>query len=117
MSYATPAELIERLGADEAAKLADRRTPFTVRGAGLARAARGESIADLSANEQAATAEAVANITQALRDASDTIDGYIAARAQLPLASTPRVLTRLAVELGRVYLRRGEATEEMRRLG
>ncbi len=43
-------------------------------------------------------------VTQAIDDASATIDGYIGGRYRLPLPTVPRVLTRIACDLARYFL-------------
>jgi phage gp36-like protein len=52
-------------------------------------------------------------IEQALADAQAEIDGYVATRYQLPLAETPALLRRVAVDLAlaRLYARRDLTTE------
>lgn len=52
-------------------------------------------------------------IEQALADAQAEIDGYLATRYRLPLAATPTLLRRLAVDLAlyRLYARRDLSTE------
>ena len=90
MSYATPAEVIESRGRNDIGVLA-----------GL----------DGNGDPDSAV------IQKALDDASDEIDTYIAAKYQLPLATTPKVLTRIAIDIA-VYRMAPEAdklTEERRR--
>ena len=72
MSYATPAQVTERHGADAVLLLTDRD---------------GDGVADTGA------------IERALADASAEIDTYLAAKYQLPLSETPSVLTRLAADI------------------
>ena len=77
MTYATQSDLVERFGADELVQLTNRLG--------------GQSI------------DAVV-LGRALLDADAEIDGYLATRYTLPLASTPAVLVRLAADLARYQL-------------
>lgn len=52
-------------------------------------------------------------IEAALNDAKATIDGYLAARYPLPLATVPEVLNRLSCDLARYYLYDNRATEQV----
>ena len=52
-------------------------------------------------------------IDAALNDASATIDGYLAARYPLPLATVPDVLNRVSCDLARYYLYDERATEQV----
>lgn len=88
MGYATKSDLITRFGDDELTQLTDRV------GAGAADAAA---------------------VARALTDAEAEIDGYLAARYRLPLASVPPLLTRLACDLARYRLWSDLASEEVRR--
>lgn len=54
-----------------------------------------------------------ATVTTALAAASSVIDGFLAARYQLPLASTPQLLTDLACEIARYRLYKTAATEQV----
>lgn len=53
-------------------------------------------------------------LDQALLDADAEIDGYLAVRYTLPLASTPPVLLRIACDVARYRLYDDAATEEVR---
>ena len=77
MPYATPADLVERFGELELAQRSNR--------------ADGTSI------------DAVV-LGRALADADAEIDGYLATRYRLPLASAPAVLARLAADIARYRL-------------
>ena len=90
MSYATADQVEERYGADLLLLLRDRD---------------GDGVAD------------AAVLDRALADAAGEIDTYLAAKYDLPLAETPAVLTRLAVDIT-VYRLSSEAdllTDERRR--
>ncbi len=77
MPYATQADLTERFGFDELAQRTDR--------------VNGTVIDTMVLN-------------RALNDADAEIDGYLATRYSLPLASTPAVLSRLAADITRYRL-------------
>ena len=77
MTYATESDLVERFGFEELAQRTSRTD--------------GQSI------------DAVV-LARALADAQAEIDGYLATRYMLPLASTPAVLVRLAADLARYQL-------------
>lgn len=86
MTYASVQDLVERFGEQEILQLTDR-------------------------DHTGAIDEAVAE--RALRDATAEIDGYLAARYALPLASVPVVLVRLCADLGRYYLYDDHAPEQV----
>lgn len=87
MTYATQQDLATRFGTTELVQLTDR-------------ANRPASVID---------AEVVA---RALADADALIDGYLAARPyQLPLASVPPALVRVAADIARFFLH-GKAAEK-----
>jgi phage gp36-like protein len=88
MSYATPADLEQRFGADEMAQLAD---PLH-------------------------TGSAVPALLElALADADAEINGYLAARYQLPLVTVPPVLVRVACDVARYRLWADRSSDEVRR--
>lgn len=84
MSYCTQSDLTTRFGAEELIQLTDR-------------AATG--VAD------------AAVIAGAIADADAAINGYLAGRYTLPLASVPSNLTRIACDLTRYYLYENAATQ------
>lgn len=84
--YATLADLQQRFSAAELIDLTDRS------GAGVIDSAV---------------------IAAALNDAKATIDGYLAARYPLPLATVPEVLNRLCCDVARYYLYDERATEQV----
>lgn len=89
MSYATPAQVIERYDEHTITTIADR---------------------DNDGSPDTAVLE------RALADASAEIDTYLAAKYDLPLASTPEVLTRLAsdIALYRLASEADRGTDERR---
>lgn len=86
MTYATLDDLVDRFGAEELIQLTDRTNmpPSTI------------------------DADAVA---KALADAGAEIDSYLAARHELPLASVPQRLVKVASDMARFYLH-GKAGDE-----
>ena len=88
MSYATQQDLIDRFGREELAQLTDRDSGQVIDAEVLGRA---------------------------LTDADAEIDGYLAARYCLPLASSPAVLTRLAADIARYRLWADRASEAVRK--
>jgi phage gp36-like protein len=88
MPYATQADLETRFGVDELTQLTDRV------GAGVPDAGI---------------------VARALSDADAEIDGYLASRYALPLATVPPVLARIACDIARYRLWEDRASEEVRR--
>ena len=88
MPYATQADLEARFGADELTQLTDRVN------AGVPDAAI---------------------VARALSDADAEIDGYLASRYALPLATVPPALARIACDIARYRLWEDRASEEVRR--
>ena len=88
MAYVTQADLETRFGIEELAQLTDRAEGLM---------------------PDAAVVE------RALADAEAEIDGYLAARYQLPLVAIPAVLIRLAADIARYRLYDDRATEAVRK--
>jgi len=88
MTYATQADLEARFGLDELTQLTDRTN--------------------------AGVPDAVV-VARALADADAEIDGYLASRYALPLATVPPVLARIACDIARYRLWEDRASEEVRR--
>ncbi len=87
MTYAVQQDLVDRFGELELAKLTDRVGGEVIDPAVLGRA---------------------------LIDADAEIDGYLAARYQLPLATIPAVIVRLACDLARYRLHDDRVTVSVR---
>ncbi len=79
MNYASKQEMIDRFGLDELIQLTDRATPPT------------GAIDDVVLNA-------------ALADADDEINGYLQSKYNLPLASTPLLIKKLARAIARYNL-------------
>ena len=88
MTYTTKAEMIARYGETEITELTDRM---------------GAGVVDVSV------------LNKALTDADALIDGYLAARYTLPLATTPTMLVGLASDIARFKLWDDSAPEEVRK--
>lgn len=87
MTYATQSDLVDRFGLEEIAQRTDR-----LNGANIDAVVLGRALADADAE----------------------IDGYLATRYQLPLASVPVVLTRLAADMARYNLCNNGVPETVR---
>lgn len=114
MTYATATELLTRFDAAEIAQRVDRGVPRLVTPKLMLDVAAGASLAAYTADEQARAAEALVVVQRALQDADDTINGYISARYNLPLAPVPAVLARVACELARFYLYDDQVTDTVK---
>jgi len=89
MPYAAKQDLIDRFGQQELIDLTDRATPQT-----------------------GAIDDTV--LARALADADAEINGYLASRYTLPLASTPDSVKMMACNIARYYLYEDRATEQVR---
>jgi phage gp36-like protein len=87
MPYATQADLEARFGVDELTQLTDRVN---------------------------AGVPDTAIVARALTDSDAEIDGYLASRYALPLATVPPVLARIACDIARYRLWEDRASEEVR---
>jgi phage gp36-like protein len=86
MTYAVQQNLIDRFGEQELVQLTDRD------GAGVIDAAV---------------------LTQGLADADGIINGYLASRYTVPLATVPAVIVSMASDIARYYLYDDAATEQV----
>jgi len=89
MTYCTQANFTDRFGEQELIQLTDRAIPPA-------------GVVDTDV------------LDASLADADAEIDGYLAGRYSLPLASPPDVLIRLAADIARYRLYDNRATEEVR---
>lgn len=97
MTYATPAALLDRLGAPALLALLGNRTTDPADPAAVL-----------------AVLAAAPSVQRALGDAQAEVDGYIAGRYALPLATVPPVLERLACDVARYRLYESKPTPEIR---
>lgn len=88
MAYATQQDMVDRFAESELIQLTDRDGTGTI----------GATV-----------------LSQALADADAKVDGYLAGRYTLPLATVPKSLTRIACDVARYYLYDNHATDEVRR--
>lgn len=87
MTYATQQSLIDRFGQQEILELSDRSN---------------------------AGAIDAAVVTRALTDADAEINGYLAAKFTLPLATVPETIVRLAADMARYYLYDDRVTDAVK---
>src|SRR3990167_8543307 len=113
MPYATATNLLDQFNAEEIAQRADRGMPRLVTAEMLKTAAAGGSMSGYTAPEQAATAAALALINAKLLDADSVINGHLATRYQVPLASVPRLVMTAACDLARYAIYDDVATEQI----
>ena len=104
MSYAAVSDLVSRYGAGELVQRTDRRIPRVVTAAMLETAAADGDLSGLDNGQQAALDAVLVVLEQALTDATETVNGYVASRYPLPLTATPPVLVRMTCELARFNL-------------
>lgn len=112
--YLTPIQLLERVSPKELAELATPEDRPVVDPALLRAAIGGESLDAWDSDEVQVVTETLARIDRALADVSALIDGYLAGRYTLPLATVPAPLKRIATDCARYYLMDQRATEEVR---
>lgn len=86
MTYATQQNMLDRFGETEIAQLTD-----------IGEVAQGGIVSEV--------------LNRALDDADAEINGYLAARYVLPLASTPQLLVGMATDIARYRLYRDQVTE------
>lgn len=113
MTYVATSTLLNQFNADEIAQRADRSIPRLVSAEMLTTAAAGGDMSGYTADEQAATATALALIEEKLTDADSVIDGYLLSRYTTPLASVPRLVVGIACDLTRYALYDDIATEQI----
>lgn len=96
MSYVTPLQLAEKPGARELAQVASAEHRAVVDAELMDRTLRGGDRSSYDADDIASADAALARITQVIVETDELMDGYLAARLSLPLASVPLTLTRVA---------------------
>lgn len=103
MSYATPADLLDRFEAD---LVAQRAAPEGVRVVGplFKLTVDAGDRSSYSAEEIAAADAAVTRADGALFDAAGLIDSYLSDLYVLPLSPVPRLIKRMACDIARFYL-------------
>lgn len=103
MSYATPADLLDRFEAD---LVAQRAAPEGVRVVGplFKLTVDAGDRSSYSAEEIAAADAAVTRADGALFDATGLIDSYLSDLYVLPLSPVPRLIKRMACDIARFYL-------------
>jgi phage gp36-like protein len=115
MSYATTTDLLTRTGADTIAQLVDRIMPRVVTGQMLLDVAANTNLGAYSADQLARAAVATTAAQRALKDATDTIDGYVGTRYTLPLSPQPALLNRIACDMARFILQGDQVPEAVQK--
>jgi phage gp36-like protein len=80
----------------------------------LTKAAAGQDTTDYSIEEQAAVAEALALIESKLLDAESIVNGFLASRYAIPLATVPRLVVTILCDVARYQLYDDMATETIK---
>lgn len=112
MSYLSAAQLAERPGPRELAQVATPEAYAIVPDALMLATLTGADRSAWSVQEIEAADAALARIDSALVDADAVIDGYLAVRYPLPLASVPPVVTGWARAIVRYKLHANRVSEE-----
>ncbi len=110
--YVTLAQLAERPGAQELAQVASTSHETLVDYELMDLTLRGSDRSEYSAEEIAAADEAAARITDAATEAGGVIDGFLARRYSLPLASVPGLVVAWARAITRYLLHKDRITDE-----
>jgi phage gp36-like protein len=114
MPYVTATGLITQYSAEEIAQRADRGIPRLVTGELLTKAATGQDITDYSIDEQAAVTQALELIESKLLDAESMVNGFLASRYSIPLATVPRLVVTILCDVARYQLYDDLATETIK---
>lgn len=115
MAYITPTELLLRFDAEEMAQRADRGVPRRVSRDMMVAMAAGADVSGWPVEGIASTTAALAVIQRSIDDAVSVIDGYLAARYQVPLSPAPASVSRYASDIARYYLYDDAATETVQK--
>lgn len=110
--YITPAQLADRPGALEIAQVATPEREPIVDAALMDAVLRGNDLSGWQPADVAVADLALANVQAAIDDADSVIDGYLAKRYPLPLASTPPILATYARALARYNLHKNRQSLE-----
>jgi phage gp36-like protein len=114
MPYVTPSGLITQFSAEEIAQRADRGIPRLVTAELLTKAAAGLDITDYSIDEQAAVTQALELIDSKLLDAESLVNGFLASRYAIPLATVPRLVVTTLCDVARYQLYDDLATDTIK---
>jgi phage gp36-like protein len=112
MAYLTLASLAERPGAQELAQVASDAHQAVVAADLMEATLRGADRSAWTAPEIALADQAKARIEQSMGEADGIIDGYLARRYTLPLASTPSLLGTWARAIVRYQLHGNRSVDE-----
>lgn len=111
MSYATPADLLERYEAD---LVAQRAAPEGLRVTGdmLNAAVYENDTSTYSPEEVAAIEAAIERMQNALADATEFVNGFVSDRYSVPLSPLPQMIVRITCSIARFYLWGDEAVKD-----
>lgn len=112
MQYLTLLQLAESPGALELAQVASSSHAAVVDAELMDRTLRGEDRSSYTADAIAAADEAKARILELVDDATGVIDGYLARRYTLPLATAPKILATWARAIVRYRLNKDRVADE-----
>lgn len=113
MTYAVAADLVGRFSAEEIAQRADRNVPRLVSGELLELAVSGGDTSGYTPEELAALTKTLATVDQALLDADNVINGYLARRYTVPVTNALPALQRFACDIARYFLYEDVVTENI----
>lgn len=117
--YITAAQLAERPGARELAQVATREHDAIVDDALMEATLRGADRSAWGADQVAVADDALARITASIAEADGIIDGFLARRYPLPLATVPGVVSAWSRAITRYLLHKdrisGEANDPILR--
>jgi phage gp36-like protein len=110
--YVTPEQLAERPGARELAQVATRERDRIVADDLMDATLRGTDRSSWTPAQIASADDALARIQEAIADAGSIIDGFLAQRYKLPLATVPGVVTTWSRSITRYQLHKDRTATE-----
>lgn len=117
--YITPAQLAERPGARELAQVATRERDAIVADDLMEATLRDADRGSFPVEQVAIADDALARINEAITGAAGTIDGFLARRYTLPLATVPPIVVEWSRSITRYLLHKdrisGEGTDPILR--
>lgn len=106
--------MANKFGVEELIQRSDRGIPRLVTVEMFEIAMTGGSVAEFSEEEQAATTEAIALINNKILDAESVVNGFLASRYAIPLATVPRLVVSVLCDLARYQLYDDLATDTIK---
>lgn len=113
--YLTALQLLDRFDARELAQIAVPASMPRIDPALLRAVVEGEDVSEWPADEVAAAQAAQGRVDDAITDAAQEVDGYLAQRYPLPIEPVPSLLTRVTANIARFNLHDDSATDEIRK--